>query len=217
VEIESLEVESEDSPEFETERIHTLGQRKLTRRSGAAELVPAIHELLEEAGWAAGDVEAIALATGPGSFTGIRTGLATAKGWATAMGTPIFMVSSLAVMASAIERGTAILDAGRGEFYAGRYADRGREKISEELIRADHWMQTLDGGNPVLVCEESVGKVLRATGREFIEVPAGDAEGVARVVAARALGGDWNDWELAEGNYLRRPDAQLKLEQRSCK
>jgi tRNA threonylcarbamoyladenosine biosynthesis protein TsaB len=180
-------------------------------------LAPAIHELLKEAGWAAGDVEAIALATGPGSFTGIRTGLATAKGWATAMGTPIFMVSSLAVMASAIERGTAILDAGRGEFYAGRYADRGREKISEELIRADQWMRTLNGGDPVLVCEESVAKALRATGRQFIEVPAGDAEGVARAVARRVLGGDRSDWELDEGNYLRRPDAQLKLEQKAVK
>jgi tRNA threonylcarbamoyladenosine biosynthesis protein TsaB len=217
VEIESREVESEDSPEFESERVRTLGQRKLTRRSGAAELVPAIHELLEAAGWAAGDVEAIALAVGPGSFTGIRTGLATAKGWATAMGTPIFMVSSLAVMASAIERGTAILDAGRGEFYAGRYADRGREKVSEELIRADQWMQTLDGGDPVVVCEESVARALGATGREFIEVPAGDAEGVARVAAVRVLRGDWSDWELAEGNYLRRPDAQVKLEQSAGK
>jgi tRNA A37 threonylcarbamoyladenosine modification protein TsaB len=96
-------------------------------------------------------------------------------------------------------------------------SDRGRKKISEELIRADQWMQTLNGGDPVVVCEESVAKALRATGKEFIEVPSGDAEGVARVVAVRVLRDDWSDWELAEGNYLRRPDAQVKLEQSAGK
>ncbi len=217
VEVAPLEVESDDAPGFETEEIKSRGQRKLTRRSGAAELVPAIRELLAEAGWAAGDVEAIALAVGPGSFTGIRTGLATAKGWATAIDKPVVMVSSLAVLASAVERGWAVLDAGRGEFYAGQYAGWGRERIREALLGPEEWLATARRGEPVVVCEESVAAALRGMGLEVFEVSAGDAEAVARVAAERLLQGKGDEWELADGNYLRRPDAQVKLEQKAGK
>jgi tRNA threonylcarbamoyladenosine biosynthesis protein TsaB len=198
------------------DRMSTAGTRTLTRRSGAAEIVPAIADLLASAGWTANDVAGIALASGPGSFTGIRTSLATAKGWATALATPVLMVSSLAVLASNFEHGCALLDAGRGEFYVGRYAAWGQEKIAEALVGPEALDAMLEDAGEIVVCEQSVAEALRIAGRTFIEVIAPDAESVARVASTRLLRGESDRWELADGNYLRRPDAQVKLEEKAA-
>jgi tRNA threonylcarbamoyladenosine biosynthesis protein TsaB len=209
--------------EITEEKLRAVGHRTLTRRSGAAELVPAIAEMLRDAGWKTADVEGIAVAVGPGSFTGIRTGLATAKGWAAATGTPVVMVSSLAVLASGAEQAMALLDAGRGEFYMGRYAKWGQEKIAEALVNADELEALLLSEDlnrtqeEIVLCEESVAEALRAADRSIVAVAAPDAETVARVATTRLLRGEVAAWELAEGNYLRRPDAQVKLEQSAAK
>lgn len=69
------------------------------------------------------DIELFAVANGPGSFTGIRTGLAAIQGWATALGRPAHGVSVLAAMAHECppetELAASIMDARRGEFYLG--------------------------------------------------------------------------------------------------
>lgn len=199
--------------EISDEGEKTVGMRTLTRRSGASEIVPAIAEMLAAAGWAAKDIEGIALASGPGSFTGIRTSLATAKGWATALSTPVVMLSSLAVLAAEVEQGCALLDAGRGEFYIGRYIAWGQEKIAEALVGPEAFDAMLEDAGKIVVCEESVAEALRVAGRKFIEVSAPDAGSVARVAAAKLLRGETDAWELTDGNYLRRPDAQVKLEE----
>jgi len=71
------------------------------------------------------DIELFAAANGPGSFTGIRTGLAATQGWATALSRPVIGISILAAMADAarLKAGWAapIMDARRGEFYLGVY------------------------------------------------------------------------------------------------
>jgi tRNA threonylcarbamoyladenosine biosynthesis protein TsaB len=203
--------------EIRPESAKTVALRTLTRRSGAAEMVPAIAELLAEAGWSKKHIEGIALASGPGSFTGIRNGLATMKGWATATGTPVVMLSSLAVLASEMERGCSLLDAGRGEFYVGRYAAWGQEKIAEALVGPEALAAVLEDAGAIVVCEESVAEVLRVAGRKFIEVSAPDAGSVARVTSARFLRGETDAWELADGNYLRRPEAQVKLEEKAAR
>jgi tRNA threonylcarbamoyladenosine biosynthesis protein TsaB len=203
--------------EIRDDEIKTSGTRTLTRRSGAAEMVPAIAELLAEAGWSTSTIEGIALASGPGSFTGIRTGLATMKGWATVRNIPVAMVSSLAVLASGVERGCALLDAGRSEFYVGRYAAWGQEKIAEALVGPESLAAMLEDAGEIVVCEETPAEVLRVAGRRFIEVSAPDAGSVARVAAPGLLRGETSAWELADGNYLRRPDAQVKLEEKAAR
>lgn len=97
------------------------------RLRSAQTLAPAIVTLLEKAGWRPGDVELVAVATGPGSFTGLRVGVATAKLFAYAVGAEVLGVNSLEVVAAqqtAAAEGAAlwaVLDAQRNQVFAGRF------------------------------------------------------------------------------------------------
>jgi tRNA threonylcarbamoyladenosine biosynthesis protein TsaB len=68
----------------------------------SAELFPAVKELFDEAGWAPPDVELVACSSGPGSFTGLRVGLAAVKGWCLATGCAVKAVPTFDVMASVL-------------------------------------------------------------------------------------------------------------------
>ena len=88
-------------------------------------LLPAIDRLLAEAGWRPDSLEALAVAVGPGSFTGLRIGLSVIKGLALALGLPVAAVPTLDAMAEALPYAAwpvcPVLDARKGEVYACRY------------------------------------------------------------------------------------------------
>lgn len=94
-------------------------------RSLSARLVPEIDHLLELAGLGIGDIDLFAASTGPGSFTGVRCGVATIQGLALATGKPCLGFSSLAVLSMNFMRAAypvcALLDARKSEVYAGLY------------------------------------------------------------------------------------------------
>ena len=90
----------------------------------SAQLVPEMAALLEKHGYNPRDLGALIVASGPGSFTGLRVGLAAVKALAEALQKPIVAISVLeAVAYSSAARGRvlALLDAGRGDVYAGDY------------------------------------------------------------------------------------------------
>jgi tRNA threonylcarbamoyladenosine biosynthesis protein TsaB len=89
----------------------------------ARELMPAVARTMQQAGVNYGDLDAIAVGTGPGTFTGLRIGVATARALAHAHGTPVRPVSSLAALAQGIEarRRLPLIDAKRGEVFAALY------------------------------------------------------------------------------------------------
>jgi tRNA threonylcarbamoyl adenosine modification protein YeaZ len=92
-----------------------------TRGAGDPPILSRVQSLLDGAGRSRGDLEAIAAARGPGSFTGLRVGLAIASGIAYAGGLPLYLVDSLAVLrARSPLAGAALRDAGRGECFAWR-------------------------------------------------------------------------------------------------
>jgi tRNA threonylcarbamoyladenosine biosynthesis protein TsaB len=95
-------------------------------RVHSARLMPLIAQAIAESGIAKLDLDAIAVGVGPGSFTGLRIGLATVKGLAYALGKPCVGVSTLRAMAygtgAQIGLVVAMLDAKRGEVFAGIYA-----------------------------------------------------------------------------------------------
>jgi tRNA threonylcarbamoyladenosine biosynthesis protein TsaB len=106
------------------------------RRSSEA-LLPAIASVLAAAKSRLEDCARLAVCSGPGSFTGIRIGLATAWGLSRASGVPVETVSTLECMAEAAAeevRGTArvaaVLDAGRGELIVERFALGGARALS---------------------------------------------------------------------------------------
>ncbi len=107
-----------------------------TRLDHSARLLPALDELLGRAGWRGDDLAAVAVGLGPGSFTGIRVGLAAGQGLALGWSIPLFGIGGFPalVRGSAFESGTVVplLDGGRGRIYGGRYRKNGARL--EELI-----------------------------------------------------------------------------------
>ena len=119
------------------ERGRVLGEARHATTSRGADLLVAIDRVCREAGVAPADLDAIAIGAGPGSFTGLRIGMATAKGIAFAAGRPLWAVSSLAALAEDARQELAggpepakangaicaVLDARRGEVFAGCFRD----------------------------------------------------------------------------------------------
>jgi tRNA threonylcarbamoyladenosine biosynthesis protein TsaB len=98
-------------------------------------LLPLVDKLFEELGLAAADLELLVCSLGPGSFTGIRIGLATALGIAQGRGIPVVGVSTLDAMAKPWEAHAGdvfpVIDARKGKIYAARF--HGGTRVSEYL------------------------------------------------------------------------------------
>lgn len=98
----------------------------LGRESHSERIVPAAAELLAALGAAPSDLAAVAVSRGPGSFTGLRTGVAAAKGLAFSRGIPLYGVSTLETLAAGAADGSgpvcAVLNARRGEVYRALFA-----------------------------------------------------------------------------------------------
>jgi tRNA threonylcarbamoyladenosine biosynthesis protein TsaB len=116
-----------------------VGERAFRHRmSLSKDLMPAADELLARAGAGWDDVEAVAVGLGPGSYTGLRIGVVTAKALAWASDRPILGISSLAALAAPHLAPPetllcAVLEARAGEFFTALYQWRG----SELQIRAE--------------------------------------------------------------------------------
>lgn len=139
-----------------------LGQIVLSGPSRTAQtLAPAIKSLLAEVGWKAGSIELVAVTIGPGSFTGLRIGVTTAKTLAYAVGAGVIGVNTLDVLSA--QAGVtapgplwAILDAQRQELYAAKFnappgqaAEGARQRTTPEtrIVPAEAWLAELRPGD----------------------------------------------------------------------
>ena len=114
-------------------------------------MVPQIAALLAKHGFGKTDIGGFAVVSGPGSFTGVRVGLAAIKALAEVLQKPIAAVSlleAIAVSCGSQGRLVAVLDAGRGEVYAGEYEVHGDivQLLHERLLTRDgcsklRWVQ----------------------------------------------------------------------------
>ncbi len=198
--------------------------------AGHSALLPkALVELLRAEGRAIPDVEAYAIGLGPGSFTGLRIGLATWKGLAYANRRPIAGASSLAAMALAAARdaedGTLLvplLDARKGEVYAGFYRARGGEVVEladdaalPPAALAERARATSAG--PVAAFGEgyeAYAQLLEpAIPRLGTEVRTPPAAAVAALVADALASAAWDPQALfaLEPHYVRPSEAELKF------
>lgn len=110
-------------------------------RTQTIELAPAVAQLWERAGVTPDNLSAIAVAVGPGSYTGLRVGLAVAKGIALGQNLPLIGVPTLDIVAAAIPAADTDLivigQAGRTRLWAGQYswhAKRGWETVGDPMI-----------------------------------------------------------------------------------
>lgn len=185
----------------------------LPGRTASERLVPAVRRVMEVSGWRLGDLTAVVVVHGPGSFTGVRVGLSAAKGLSEAGGVPLIAVSRLALLAAGVGEGVvhAVLDGGRGEFYYGEYS--GSRCLREALLTEEEVVAAATGGT-VVVCE---GKVAEALARLELRVVAepGAVDALPFAVE-RVVAGNFDDAAVLDANYLRRTDAEIFAKPKSA-
>jgi len=127
-----------------------LARSSARPKQSAERLLPLIAELLLEAGWARGSLERIGVSVGPGSFTGLRVGIACAQGLSLGLGVPLVGVSSLRAMARAVPSDLpgvrcAVLDARRAEVFAAAYdpGPRAAEHLAPLALSSESALETL--------------------------------------------------------------------------
>ena len=149
----------------------------------AERLLALVQAVLGQAGWSLADLELIASGMGPGSFTGVRVGMATAKGLASATGLPLLGVVSLEAMAEAARRlqgarpVLALLDAKKGEVFAAAYQPDGSrlaEPVHLPRARVTDWIGTLSAERSELVACGEVASELELPGIHVVRDPASD-------------------------------------------
>ncbi|HEV8216319.1 MAG TPA: tRNA (adenosine(37)-N6)-threonylcarbamoyltransferase complex dimerization subunit type 1 TsaB [Gemmatimonadaceae bacterium] len=188
-----------------------LAERRTVMRDALHErLMPAVAEALETAGIEITRLDRVVCGAGPGSFTSLRIAASIAKGIAMATDTPLFAISSLALLVGGTElspgRYVAALDALRGEFYVGLYeVDVSRAIVELEparLIAAEQLESVAAAVGAVLVTPSDVAGAVRASPR---------ARAASRLRHLIERGGrvDVSAWEPA---YGRLAEAQVRWE-----
>ena len=148
------------------------------------------------------EIDCFAAASGPGSFTGVRIGLACVKGLAEATGRPAVAVSNLQAIASLGSKPlrAAVLDARRGEVYGAVYDAESRLVAPETVGPLDEWLKSLPAGDLEFL---AYGFTPPLPGVRV--VPGALAGAVARLASAV----EPQDPAALDANYVRRSDAEL--------
>ncbi len=180
----------------------------------SARLVPTIDEMLRQNELAISDVDGFAIVSGPGSFTGLRVGLATVKGLCEVLRRPLVTVSmleALVVSHGGAAKNTAILDAGRGEVYVGEYeiAAKGATLIREYIVKLAEFDGAGFGSQVLLTPDPSVADLLQQRGAAIRLVDRVEADGIGRIGIRKLLAGDIADHATVDVNYIRRSDAEI--------
>lgn len=142
-----------------------IASRRIGWRSAFVETAPAIESLLAEAGLERGDLEAVAVPAGPGSFTGLRVGAAFALGLCRGSGVPLHAVPTLEAVAEAYAgpedgRVCASIDARRGRRFAALYErrDGGWRRLAGPVDAGPEGVAELAGGARVVAPPEAGGE-----------------------------------------------------------
>jgi len=185
-------------------------------------LLPAADLALGSAKTVLGAVDVFAVASGPGSFTGVRIGLTTAKAWSEVFSKPIVAVSRLEAVAAQSIRDppylASFIDAQRGQIFGALYkrAANGLTLIEQEMVASPEvFMDRVDqrtAGNEVAWISTDPDTLAqhsewqgRAAGGEKIQcVPCILAPLIGKMAFHRALHGDLQDSLSVDANYVRR-------------
>jgi tRNA threonylcarbamoyladenosine biosynthesis protein TsaB len=190
-----------------------------TQRS-AQSLAPGIQRLLTTVGWRASDVELVAVTVGPGSFTGLRVGVATAKALAYALDARCVGLGTLDVIAAQCRgnypRLSAAIDAQRGQVFAAEFE---RRESSWQMIAGpkvlsnQDWLESLNSG--VAASGPALARLARDLPAGVNVVERDDwhprAATVAELAWSRHLAGAYDDLRKLAPLYLRKSAAEEKL------
>ena len=190
-------------------------------------LLPAVRECLLAGRLQMEDVDAYAVAAGPGSFTGVRVGLTTVKAWAEVYGKRIVAVSRLEALAAEASGGrprvAAFANAQRGQVFGAVYERRGTGLVplGEEMAVAPgkfvelaaefagdegiSWVST----DAECVVSEGAWKAREMRGERVECVSSVRAPMIGRMGLAALAAGRFTDALALDANYVRRPDAEI--------
>src|SRR5574337_97222 len=186
-------------------------------------LLPLVDRALQDAGITMGHVEGLAVAVGPGSFTGLRIGLSTAKGLAVAGNQPLVGVSTLEAMAWTLPfcayQICPILDARRGEIYCALFRHEGERLIrltDDAAVAPDGLLSRIH--EPTVFLGEGLAayeSLIQSQLKELALFPplsgrGGRAAAVAELGRRRLLQGHQDDPARLAPQYLRPSEAELK-------
>jgi tRNA threonylcarbamoyladenosine biosynthesis protein TsaB len=195
-----------------------LARRFAAMERGQAEaLLPMIAAVLEEARRPLASLDLIAVTIGPGAFTGLRIGLAAARGLALASGLPLFGITSFAAVAAQVTPGEragrslgVALDSKRAEIYLQCFAADGEALTEGALLPETAWRDALPAG-PLVLAGDAAPRLAAALGGRDLRLAVGsglaDAADVARLAAA-----GWQRGTRPPSPrplYLRPPDTTL--------
>ncbi|MCE9546794.1 MAG: tRNA (adenosine(37)-N6)-threonylcarbamoyltransferase complex dimerization subunit type 1 TsaB [Planctomycetia bacterium] len=197
------------------------GRRLDPARRSAVTLAGGIRDLLAEVGWRPADVQLVAVAVGPGSFTGLRIGVTTAKTFAYACGAEVQGVDTLEVIAQQTPADCpavwTVLDAQRQQLFAAQWRrEAGRMVVARptQIEDIDSWLANLQPGDRV--SGPMLSKLIDRLPPGVVPLPAEywapSAEQVGRVALAKRGQGERDDvWRLAP-QYYRLSAAEEKLQ-----
>jgi tRNA threonylcarbamoyladenosine biosynthesis protein TsaB len=198
-----------------------LARRRLdAARKHARDLAPAVRELLSELGWRAPSIDLVVVDLGPGSYTGLRVGVMTAKTLAYATSAAVVGVDAMAILAeeapSDVERICAVVDAQQGLVYAAEFqkiaGEAPRRTKDVEILSAEAWAASLPPGAYATGPALSRFGGLVPSGRR-VAPPAARSptvEGLWRTASRLYLAGARDDLWSLEPLYLRPSSAEQK-------
>ena len=180
--------------------------REVMARGHQERLAPMAQAVMAEAGLAFDRLDRIAVTVGPGSFTGLRVGIAFAKGLAFALGKPTVGVGTLeALAAEGLGLVFPVIDARRGQLYLQAFED-GRALMAPDALTAEvaaARLAELSQGRPFTLVGSGAALLADvAPGAAIVAAEGADARHVASLAATRDPG-------LLKPLYLRAPDAKL--------
>ena len=192
------------------DQIQILESVPLAGGTFSAQLVPQIAALLEKHGLSKSQIDAFVVVSGPGSFTGLRVGLAAIKALAEILQKPIVPVSFLEVVARAAGidgRIIALLDAGRGQLYSGEYEISGaRAQLIQEHLIAREALPDLSRAVAISTPDATLAGLSREAGLRTFELKAIPPEMIAVLGWSKLCDGETASPEQLDANYVRRSD-----------
>jgi tRNA threonylcarbamoyladenosine biosynthesis protein TsaB len=203
------------------QEIEVLDVMPLSGGAFSAQLIPQIAAILEKQKFSKNELGAFIVASGPGSFTGLRVGLAGIKALAEAWQKPIVAISLLEAIArsgGALGRILAVLDAGREDGYVGDYefdpeSQWHTRMHSERLMSMKEFIAEAKGleapGKIVVTPELVVAEKMRAAGLQVKLIDYPNSGTLARFGWEHLQRGDTVGAAELEANYLRRTDAEI--------
>lgn len=195
----------------DAQSIETLQLTPLDGGNYSERLMATISEMLQGSKLKKNALDGFVVVSGPGSFTGLRVGLATVKGLCEALSKPLAAVSMLEAVVITHGRdgeATAVLNAGRGEIYVGEYRVTAEKPELLQGYIAKLAEFRCEAGT-LLTPDESIASALRSSGQNVTLVEPVRADGIGRIGLRKLLTGEVVDVATVDVNYMRRSDAEL--------